>query len=491
MSRLAQTLQNAYAWDLRSLGLLRIVCGLLFLAVRLGNWQFVEEFYSDAGSFPRSQLVALGDPIRSQAFSLFLVVGSPLGVHLLYALAIAAGIALTLGWRTRLATFFCWLLSLSLIRRNPFLNPGSDMQLTLCLFFGFFLPWGKVWSLDSRSSPSQFKAPSYSSAATLGWRIQILALYVGAGFGKMSDHWVNGTAVEVALRSDYWSRPLGQQLGIWLASWPGLLENLTLAVSWVEFTLPWLLFLPWARLQMLGVVLLCGLHLAFGTFLHLEFFSLIGCGCLVAFWPAFVWTRLGWLEGFLDRLFGGTPKVSEQTLNSLGPLASAFLTWSVLMILWSNAHSSRRAPWTLNPRALSVLQSVGLAQGWRMFVPPPAKGGWYTFRGRTAGGRWVDLISGQELEQELAAPQRTSDTLPSTRHYLFYNARMRKGESFLPGIEATALHFRRRWEAHHPALEDELVEVELYRFYREYLPGQGFTGAERWNLYQKQVLGGV
>ncbi len=72
-------------------------------------------------------------------------------VSLLLLEALAA-LALALGWRTRLATLFCFVLEASLLNRNRMVLIGGDILLVCLLFWALFLPLGARWSVDATLS---------------------------------------------------------------------------------------------------------------------------------------------------------------------------------------------------------------------------------------------------------------------------------------------------------------------------------------------------
>ncbi len=451
-----------------SMALLRIISALLFLGVRLINLGWVQEFYSDAGAMPRRQLW-LDGAHHSVAFSLFYAFGSTTAVFVLYLVGILAGVALLVGYRTRLATLICWAFAFSIYQRNPFINPASDSELQMCLFWGFFLPWGQWWSLDARKGPARWDP--YLSWGTIAWRFQVIWMYVGAALVKTSAEWSNGTAVEIALYSDYWSRSYGHMLGDYLGLFDGLLGWLTEAVVWLEFFLPWLLLVPAWPVQLLGLLGLTVVHLGFGLCLNLESFSPVAIGLLVGFLPARAWPL---------RL---RQSATESNTQDRSPWSEAFCTWALVMMIWSNLDSAKISPIGVNPRANEALKQLGLAQGWYMFVPPPSKGGWHVFRGLTAKGEWVNLVTGRRPE-DLRIPNRMDESLPTTRHYLFYNGRNQPQSRLLEGQKATARYLRARWEGRRRNLEERLIRIEIYRFEREYLPGRkSFSPAVKKLIY--------
>jgi len=471
--------QDSLGLDPRSLALLRIFAGFLFLGVRLINLPYVTEFYSDAGQLPRSVLWTAGKESSGRLFSVFFWTGSEPLVWLLYGLSIACAIALIVGWKTRWMTLACWAFAFSLYCRNPYINPASDYQLQLCFLWGFFMPWGAFWSWDARgaSPPST----PYVSLATVAWRIQVVVMYMGASLAKTTSHWAQGTAVEVSLMSDTWGSPAGKWLAQQCLQHPGTLELVNEAVIWGEFFIPPLMLLPFWRLQLTVLLTLCGLHLAFGTFLHIEAFSVVSIGLLVGFLPRQAWQGLSGLQKRLNRTFKslGPPA----TLAKPGPVASAAVTWMLGLALWSNLDTVNLSPIRLTPRAQDIFGHLGLSQGWMMFAPPPHKGGWYVFRGQTLQGDWVNLLLGGQ-DPGLETPLDTSQTVATTRHYLFYNARLRSDPALSSNHRALAQHLQTRWERRHPDAQERLTRVEIYRISRDYEAGKGFTAPQKHLIYQ-------
>lgn len=67
-----------------------------------------------------------------------------------YALAVLAGVALLLGWRTRTASVLFMVGVLSLQNRSVFVGDGGDNVLHLMSIYLVFTRCGRVWSLDAR-----------------------------------------------------------------------------------------------------------------------------------------------------------------------------------------------------------------------------------------------------------------------------------------------------------------------------------------------------
>lgn len=475
MPSLRPLLSVSFGLDARSLALLRMTAGILFLLVRLVNLPEVVRLFSDHGCLTRAQLWAAGGHY-SESFSLFHSVGHPSGVLFLYGLALAAGVALVVGYRTRWATFLCWLFDMSLYHRNPYINPASDNELQLCLLWGFFTPWGKLWSWDARSvRPPATKEP-YLSVATAAWRMQVMAIYMGAALIKNTHHWFDGTAVEISLKSDFWSSYLGNLVCEWALGFPGLLPQITEGVLWLEFFLPLLILAPLWQLQAVALLSLAAMHIVFGMCLNLETFSTVACGLMVGFLPAQAWSHLVWLERGLNQWYScprRLPRVLHLPTLAQTPFEAALASWGLACMIWGNVQAVGMSPLHLSERASQPLRQLHLRQGWGMFVPPPHRGGWYLFRGRTQEGRWVNLIS-WESQPWVGPVEHTNQAIPSSRYYLLFNARLQAPPAVAEQHARLAYNLRRLWEKSHPGALDRIDQVELYKFTREYLPGVGF-----------------
>jgi hypothetical protein len=457
-----------YALDQRSLALLRMLVGLGFAIDRLIHWPNVMEFYTDRGSYPRISTVVVS-PYPS-GFDLFDSIGSPIGVFLLYALTILAGFAVAAGYKTRLSTGCSWLLGISLYNRCPHINPASDAEVLLCLFFGFFMPWGAIWSIDHPGRPEPGNLKLILSAATIGWRIQVCALYMTASCTKTSFHWGNGSATLVALISDQWSSSLGRWLGGILLLHPQVGIQMTSSVVLAEFCLPFLLLTPVTGLQVISLVGLLCMHVGFGMCLHLEAFTPLAIACLAGFLPSVFWERFPGLSnwmGNLFRLFPFASKAEATELRPLGAASSAFVSWAVLGIVWSCSSSIGAAPVHLSQNGGEPWHELGLKESWGMFVPVPYQGGWYIFRGLTERGDWVNLEVDGSVDS-LDMPRELDQTVPGSRQVLLYNSTFITAEGMKPVQEEMANNFRLRWESKHPGLLDRLRKLELYKFYREY-----------------------
>ena len=275
------------------------------------------------------------------------------------------------------------------------------------------------------------------------------------------------------MSSDFWAAPPGRWLASLLLPHPVLTSQLTGFIVIMEFVLPFLLLTPVVRLQALSLLGFCAMQIGFAACLHIEAFTFLAISCLSGFFPASFWKWMPGLERSLDKIFGGRAEgvggspEAEARFQPLGPLASALVSWAVIGVIWSCASSVNLAPAAMESLMSQPWRAFGLAETWGMFNPPPYQGGWYVFRGLTQRGDWVNLAM-EGTAESLAAPRETDLAIPTSRHYLLYNATFHESPG-LKEIQAIMINnFRTRWEATHPEWLDHLLKVEVYRFYREF-----------------------
>jgi hypothetical protein len=210
---------------------------------------------------------------------------------LLFALAAGLAAALLVGYHTRLATAASWLLLVSLQNRNVFIGQGGDDLLRMLLFWGFFLPWGRVWSWDARQQPAPARL-DYFSAATVAYIVQLALLYWCTALLKNGPEWTQtGTALYYAFSLDQVVLPIGRLL----YPHPDLLRFLTFGAYYTELLLPFALFLPVgvARWRLLVVGVLFGFHLGISLTLYAGLFFLINMASVLGLLPP---VAMAWLE---------------------------------------------------------------------------------------------------------------------------------------------------------------------------------------------------
>lgn len=242
-------------------------------------------------------------PIRTWAWSVNWLSDAAWFQYAVLLLTAAAAVCLVVGWHTRWATIFSWVLISSILNQAPPVVGGGDVLLNLLLFWAMFLPLGARWSLDARrrSEPEETSLVSAGTAAIL---LQMAMMYLFTGFSKCNDLWYSGSALDIGLSIDRITRPLGHLL----AGYPWLTSLLTRGTLVVELILPLVLFSPWKAnwCRSIALLMLIGFHVGIEATMVVVIFSYASLAGLTLFFPTVWWQYppLKQLQGWLDRLFG-------------------------------------------------------------------------------------------------------------------------------------------------------------------------------------------
>ena len=204
----------------------------------------------------------------------------PLGPpYAVLAVLLVAAVALTLGWRTRVAAVVVAVLLLAIQRRDPWVLNSGDLLLRELAFFVALMPAGETWSLDARRrGESRDRAPWALRLVQL----QISGLYLFSVWAKVRGHtWNEGTAVGIALQLEDLQRfTLPASVTTSLA----VSAVLTYSALAVEASLAFALWLP--RLRYWAMAAGVGLHLGIEASLLIGWFSLAVIASYVVFVPS-------------------------------------------------------------------------------------------------------------------------------------------------------------------------------------------------------------
>lgn len=453
---------------------MRIAVAAVYLLDLLLQWPHREAFYCDTGMLPRTLMASSQHSLQ---WSLYYGWGGLGPITCLFLLQMGCVLALLLGWRTRWSSLACFFMAMSLQNRVEVL-PGWDGELRLLFLYGFFLPWGERFSLDSRRRRVGAQEPAWS-LATLAWRVQLMSLYVGAGLLKGGPYWREGTAVEVSLQSDAYATYWGQKLIEVLKPFPEALVWLNDGVPLFEMFTPVLLCTPWPWVQLLGALLLSGMHLGFGLCLDIDLFSPVCIACLVCFLPGSLWD-------FLSQKWPALGAQGEPWQDTLGLASRVFLSWISMVVIWAGLSGLPEGRGWMTSNARQPLRLFGLEQRWGMFVPPPTRGGWHVVRGRTRGGEWVDLLHRRRHLDE-SKPEWIHATYPTVRHYLHFANYLRDGRDGRGLRQAAANFYKRYWEQAFGERVDEIRRVEILHYRRDYTPGRGYSAVQRRLIWAQET----
>lgn len=384
-----QLLQSIFRLDLRSLAILRIAFGVLLIADILDRTRDLQAHLTEQGVLPVAALWGLNSfnprPVSWLCFHSWS--GTLWYQVLLVVLGIALGAALAVGFRTRVTTVLCWLYVLSLQMRNPLLFHGGDTIMRMMLFWGMFLPWGRLWSWDARNK--EFDGPlNVFSFGTVGYLLQLSYQYFSSGMFKVSpEWWSEGTAVYYSVTAAQYEAPGGQVLSSVIAGIPEVGQTLTYVTLAWERLFPLLLLSPVRPVlcRSVAVVSIWLFHGGLLLTLSLGLFPIIGLACGFGAIPSAWWEKTKWRipKGDLDGV--------ERRLGrwQIIPLLAAI--WTIFYGLADLPQHSYRVPSTLR----FIGGAAGLNQSWMLFAPaPPKTHGFYIAAGYTKDGQRYQMLGG-------------------------------------------------------------------------------------------------
>ncbi len=341
---------------------------------------------------------------------------------LLFFLNAGFALALLVGYRTRLVTVVCWVFLISLHSRNPLVLNGGDIYFRMVLFWAMFLPWGEIWSVDSRLQPGCRSTPLRQlNLATAGYVLQICLVYWFAAIPKFDPVWVvDYEASYFALMLDQFTKPLGH----WMLGFPEALRWLTYSVWWFEALGPFLLLAPVLRgpLRTVGVLGLAGLHLGFLTSMKLGLFGYIGVASVLGLLPSWFWDKLlggrfGEGADFWQKLADRFPSFGRPREQAYGlhPGFEVLLGCLLVFIfIWNFGNEGTTPRMSVPPNRQWPAQLLRIDQRWNMFSPKPLMDdGWFVVEGHKVNGETLNLFGGGPVVWD--KPEDVSTTYPNQR----------------------------------------------------------------------------
>lgn len=463
-------LQEAFGLDLRTLAVVRVGFAALILLDLLIRLDGLEAHYTDQGLYPLSIFLRSGFP---NTLSLYSLNESSVFVASLFSLNALAAVALLTGWRTRFATFLCWVFMHSLHNRNYLLLNGGDTWLRMMLFWSIFLPLSARWSFDSvlrrsRSNASDSDRNSEGennicNLATLAFVSQVFLVYLFAGLYKTGPAWwTDFTAVQRTMMANEWTG----EPAYYLLFYPDLMAALTASVLWLELLGPWFFFSPFATGPIRTAVVwgFFAFHAGLYLFMELGIFPAVGMVSVLGLLPGWFWDRTpaAKVARRLDSLEAGAklpPGLETKDRPYRLSLPEQFLICAAffMVLAWNLDRAYDES--LLNHKARVVIRIARLDQYWGLFAPnAPEVHSWFLAVGTLESGDKVDLMRGGEL----------LDWSPPSSASVYQNQRTKRLLVALSSERTSAVkallaeYYFRKWRARFPALR----KVEVYRLYR-------------------------
>ena len=523
-------LQRLFAIDVRSLAFFRVCIGMVLLVDLLTRSMVIEQHYSDLGVLPREalwQFFLLG----KWHWSLHALTGSVAGQSILFVFAIACAVALTLGYRTRLATVLSWLLLASLHARNPMLQYGGDHLLRMMLFWSIFLPLGSYWSIDRMRGVAAQGGPTlYTSMASVAIMSQMFMLYFFSSLFKRNEIWQAGEGLQLAFSNYMFSKPLAHHL----LEYPGFLEQASFVIPWLQLLVPFLLFVPWrtVRFRMAAIVLLAGFHVAIEFLLETGMFQYVGLSGLILFLPGAFWDRFfsgrkredalqkiagaarAWLLAVFGRDARPEPAARGRWANGAVQVLVCGLfiyvvAWNIATLNINEYARENRISWMsegsggrLVPRLMSLDYAVErqfgsfgwigrvakLHQQWAMFQRGGgAIKGWHVIVGTLSDGKEISLLEGGvPFDGELYRKPYPVSALYSNIRWRVYYRYLRYASlvrEFLPGVVS------RDWNQRHPNLRITRLRISLILELGPDVPGEVTPRHQEFLWYEGPTAG--
>lgn len=484
--------------DRRALATTRICAAILIISDLFFRSFDIVAHYSDEGVLPRDLLYS--NWAKPFTLSLHLLSGDLYFQIILFICSLLIAILLLFGYQTRLVTILSWLMLISLQNRNPLILQGGDVAFRLLLFWGMFVPWGDLYSIDYyRKRQLQPVVHQYLSVGAVGFTIQLISLYFFSALLKSGVEWRSEySAVYYALSIEQFTRPLGQQL---LKNYD-LTKFLTWSTWKFEFWAPLLFYFPiknWIIRSgiVIGFILM---HLSFALTMHLGPFSFV----MITFWIALFPTQfIDNSSQLLNRVIKHfskrnarlqnqmatfrrfytdnikrfvqveaapdiTPTFLEDIWDLLKPLRiTIYSIVTALFLMTTLLWNARSVGWNVQiPENINLMaQYLRLDQYWNMFSPYPLKeDGWYVVVGTYEDGSSADLFQ-KNSEVSWDKPDYVATT--------YSTERWRKYMMNLWSVSNSQYRpYYLRYLCHYPTVErdSKLTDISLYYVLERTLP---------------------
>jgi len=265
------------------------------------------------------------------------------GMYALLAVQGLAAVALTLGWRTRIAAavFALAFTYGDLVDKALYLNHHYLLSLLALLFV--FVPVGAALSLDARRRGER----QVPQASYVLLRLQVATVYVYAGLAKLHPDWlVHGEPLRIWLQAHHDLPVLGPLLDTEAAAifmgWAGMLHDL--------FIVPLLL---WRRTRAVALIAVVAFHLTIWALFPVGVFSFVMLAavtvCLAPDWPRRWLARAARRSRTRGTTGRPRPTNAPDRVRPLGRLALGLgAAWIVLQVALPLRHLAYPGPvnWT-------------------------------------------------------------------------------------------------------------------------------------------------
>ncbi|MEV6109549.1 HTTM domain-containing protein [Streptomyces sp. NPDC051940] len=267
-------------YSLYSAAALRVGTGLLALAYLLRDIANAPEMWGPDAYWTPEMALRLNELNGWTPFYTIAATDSAAAFWLIYAGAVAASAAFTLGWRTRATSVVFAVLLCAVQFRNTFVNDSGDHVVRLFALYLTCTACGRVWSLDARRR-ARYGDPGpgdglrerltalLHNTALLVVAGQVMIAYGSAGMYKVQgETWQHGTALYYALQLNAF-RPW-PEVSDWVTGHGLLILGLAYLTVFAQLGLPFAVF---SRLKYPFLIGLVASHAGIAVLMGLPLFS--------------------------------------------------------------------------------------------------------------------------------------------------------------------------------------------------------------------------
>jgi len=412
-----------FTLDLRSIGLFRILLGVVLLIDLVAyKIRFITAFYSESGIVNSEIISKLSDAVIHNLYSTSLLnwLSTEPAIYCFFIFTAIAYILFAIGYKPKLFGILAFYCLWSIHLRNSLVLSGPDEILICFLFWSIFLPLDERYCVVSKTG--KVTDNNYWSLASIAILLQIFYIYFFNAHSKTGFTWQEGTAISFALMEDLWVHPPAY----WLAQFPALCEFLTYSTRVAEYSMAALIFFPLKNniVRTVLVILMLTMHWSFFIFLDLGLFPLIGTAIAVILVPSSIWDKISsyniqdkfkikyTLRKFQEiRFFSpreGLGKISKKPVIALlvAPLKhlkTFVLICTITIIGYINLLKvDIFYKYMPHPSFFYHLKHTKLFnQDWAMYAPNPTiNPGWIKITGLTQSNLYLDLKSGRSLKDD-------------------------------------------------------------------------------------------
>lgn len=464
-------LKSAFGSNYKALALFRISIGILLLTELILRFRYIEVFYSDEGTLPLNLLMPKIDDLY-KIVCVHCMHGSIEFQTLLLSLQVMIACSLIIGYRCQFCAAISWFLYFSLTLRNTWLAFILDRYFHFMLFYLSFLPSGEVWSMDAigkeRNNSHDFANNTVCTVATVAIKLQILWIYLDAGFGKYMDPLQGWTfhADPLPALDTYTRHTVGAQF-VYALLGPFGLRVLTPVVVWVEILCAPICIVGTCfaldKVVLWTIGLIVSLHLGIAiTLRNTVLLSLVACAAWLTFIPASAFSQIK--EDSVSKASKTVTLIEKTSLSKI--LIPALLGGC----LWFETMSDECT------QSVKHVYSTLLHNRWNVFIGAEEYVTWEIAPGRLFDGSIVDVWS-KNKEVNWNMPTTGAACTSTARHGRWRSFPYLAG---LDGADGDALwnYLCKEWNREHPP-EQHLLRFNFFMLQADVLPNMGFSATRK------------